>query len=142
LRPSLESFRSPNSPPLLGVTCFLQQCTTDSQFHHKYIIIHRISQIHHKSQIITYRGHLSCDHYLQKPRNCLQSHLSGLESERKKKTLINIVLTWTLFKQIVCQTNLFCSSSLPYRSFSWCWYRRWWCVVAHNPRSLQNLVKS
>jgi hypothetical protein len=60
---------------------------------HKYIITHRIVQIHHKSQIITYRDRLSCDHYLQKRRSCLQSRLSGLESERKNKTLITTVLS-------------------------------------------------
>jgi hypothetical protein len=37
------------------------QSTTNSQFRHKYIKILRIDQIHYKSQIITYRGRLSCD---------------------------------------------------------------------------------
>jgi hypothetical protein len=37
--------------------------------------------------------------------------------------------------------NLFCSSSLTYRSSSWYWYHQWWRVATHNPRSLQNQVK-
>jgi hypothetical protein len=42
--------------------------------------------------------------------------------------------------KIVYQTNLSCSSSLPCISSSWCWYHRWWRVVAHDPGSLQNQV--
>jgi hypothetical protein len=82
--------------------------------HHSSYKIHRIGQIHNKSQITTYRGRLSCDHNLQKRRSCLRSRLSCLESERKKNILITIILSWPLFKWIIVKlTSYVVAPSLP-----------------------------
>jgi hypothetical protein len=45
--------------------------------------LHKVT-IHYKSQIITYRGRLSCDQYLQKRTTRSRSRLTGLDSKEKR----------------------------------------------------------
>jgi hypothetical protein len=107
--------------------------TQSSQFHHKYIIIHCIVQIHHKSIKSSHIEVIWVVTTTSRSEEDVYESSIWFGVSKKKNTLITTMLSWSLFKRIVYQTNLFCSSSLPSRSSSWCWYHRWWRVVAHNP---------